>query len=117
MSTQVFFTFFVFLFSKKSAWLVNSKISKVLPQSQDYSVALRSSLFRVSLKFSENYQKKSIVMEDMFSNASGVISAMNIENFLQFSGKLISWPTMNDCFWGYVLLFFFLHLQSYIFLV
>ena len=56
-------------------------------------------------------------MEDMFSNASGVISAMNIEDFLQFSGKLISWPTMNDCFWGYVLLFFLLLLQSYIFLV
>ena len=56
-------------------------------------------------------------MEAMFSNASGVISAMNIENFLQFSVKLISWPTVNNCFWGYVLLIFLLPLQSYIFLV
>ena len=84
MSTQVFFTFFVFLFSKKSAWLVNSKISKVLPQSQDYSVALRSSCSGFFWNFWENYQKKSSVMEAMFSNASGVISAMNIEIFHNF---------------------------------
>lgn len=53
------------------------------------------------------YQEKNSVMESVFSNASGFITAKNIflRIFLKLSKKLISRANLNNYFWAYVLTF------------